>query len=123
MVPTLTSLLANSPPTNMNNSCQFKILAHMLNRNRSAHDITVLYNVTDKESFNYVKSLGEIDERATDGANKPLPPRTSAVRHPRRRCSQKKRRSSRILTSETCDTSETSESGETIDGSRRLSRG
>ena len=52
----------NKIATVLNNSCQFKILAHMLNRNRSAHDITVVYNVTDKESFNNVK-FGDVVHR------------------------------------------------------------
>ena len=39
----------------LKNSCQFKIPAHMLNRNRTSRDITVVYSVTDKESFNNVK--------------------------------------------------------------------
>ena len=45
----------NKIKTVLNNSCQFKIPAHMLNRNRSAQDNTVVYDVTSKESFNKVK--------------------------------------------------------------------
>ena len=40
----------NKNETVLNNSCQFKIPAHTLNRN-SAHDVTVVHDVTDKESF------------------------------------------------------------------------
>ena len=72
-------MLANSPPTKsnkietvLNNSCQFKIPAHMLNRN-SAHDITMLYDVTDKESFNNVKAwMSEIDKHVSHSVNKLL---------------------------------------------------
>ena len=54
----------------LNNSCQFKIPAHMLNRN-SAHDVTIVYDVTDKESFNHVKAwMGEIDKQVSDSFNK-----------------------------------------------------
>ena len=61
----------NKIETVLNNSCQFKIPAHMLNRNRSAHDITVAYNVTDKESFDSVKAwMGKIDKHVSDGVNK-----------------------------------------------------
>ena len=35
----------------LNNNCQFKIQAHRLNRN-SSQDITVVYDVTSKESIN-----------------------------------------------------------------------
>ena len=45
----------NKIETVSNNSCQFKIPVHMFNRN-SAHDITVVYNVTEKESFDNVKA-------------------------------------------------------------------
>ena len=45
----------NKIETVLNNSCQFKIAAHMLKRNRSAHDIARVYDVTDKESVNNVK--------------------------------------------------------------------
>ena len=42
----------------------------MLNRN-SALDITVVYNVTDKESFDNVKAwMGKIDKHVSDGVNK-----------------------------------------------------
>ena len=44
----------NKIATVLNNSCQFKIPVHMLNRNRSAQDITVVYDVTSKESFSNV---------------------------------------------------------------------
>ena len=53
----------NKSETVLNNSCQFKIPAHMLNRN-SAHDVTVVYDVTDKESFNNVKAW--IDKHVSD---------------------------------------------------------
>ena len=57
----------------LNRSCQFKIPVHMLNRNRSAHDITVVYNVTDKEPFGNVKAwMGEIDKHVSDGVKKLL---------------------------------------------------
>ena len=45
----------NKIGTVLNNSCQFKIQTHMLNRNRSSQDITVVHDVTSKESFNKVK--------------------------------------------------------------------
>ena len=62
----------NKIETVLNNSCQFKIPAHMLNRN-SAHDIAIVHNVTDKESFNNVKTwTSEIDKRVSDGVNKLL---------------------------------------------------
>ena len=55
----------------MNNRCQFKIQAHMLNRNRSSQDSTEVYDVTSKESFNKVKvRLGEINKHVSDGINK-----------------------------------------------------
>ena len=44
----------NKIETVLNNSFQFKIPAHMRNRNRGAHDITGVYDVTCKESFNNV---------------------------------------------------------------------
>ena len=44
--------------TVLNNRCQFKIPAHMLNRNRSAQDITVVFDVTSKESFRKRDGLG-----------------------------------------------------------------
>ena len=57
--------------TVLNNSCQFKIPAHMLNRNRSAQDITVVYDVTSKESFsNVMVWVGEINKHVSDGVNK-----------------------------------------------------
>ena len=57
--------------TVLNNSCQFKIPAHMLNRSRSAQDITVVYEVTDRESFNKVTVwVGEINKHVSDGVNK-----------------------------------------------------
>ena len=40
--------------TVLNNSCQFKIPAHMLTRNRSTQDITVVFDVTSKESLSNV---------------------------------------------------------------------
>ena len=59
--------------TVLNNSCQFKIPAHMLNRNRSAQDITVVYDVTSKESFsNVMVWVGEINKHVSDGVNKLL---------------------------------------------------
>ena len=62
----------NKNETVLNNSFQFKIPAHMLNRN-SAHDITVVYDVTDKESFNNVKAwMGEIDKHVSDSVNEIL---------------------------------------------------
>ena len=43
----------------------------MLKRNRSAQDITVVYDVTSKESFSSVMVwVGEIDEQVSDGVNK-----------------------------------------------------
>ena len=55
----------------LNNSHQFKIPAHMLNRNRSTQDITKVYDVTSKESLNNVKvRLGEINKHVPDGVNK-----------------------------------------------------
>ena len=57
--------------TVLNNSFQFKIPAHMLNRNRSAQDITVVYDVTSKESFsNVMVWVGEINKHVSDGVNK-----------------------------------------------------
>ena len=44
----------NKIETVLNNSFQFKIPAHMRNRNKGAHDITGVYDVTCKESFNNV---------------------------------------------------------------------
>ena len=44
----------NKIATVLNNSCQFKISAHVLNRSRSAQDITVVYEVTSKESSSNV---------------------------------------------------------------------
>ena len=46
--------LVNKIETVLNNSFQFKIPAHMHNRNSGAHDITRVYDVTCKESFNNV---------------------------------------------------------------------
>ena len=44
----------------------------MLNRS-GAHDIVIVFNVTDKESFNNVKAwMGEIDTHVSDGINKLL---------------------------------------------------
>ena len=44
----------------------------MLNRN-SAHDVTVVCDVTDKESFNNVKAwMGAIDKHVSDSVNKIL---------------------------------------------------
>ena len=49
--------------TVLNHSCQFKIPAHTLNRNRTAQDITVVYDVTSKESFsNVMVWVGEINK-------------------------------------------------------------
>ena len=48
------TFLVNKIETVLNNSFQFKIPAHMRNRNRGAHDITGVYDVTCKESFNNV---------------------------------------------------------------------
>ena len=63
----------NKNETVLNNSCQFKILAHTLNRNRSSQDITEVYDVTDKESFNNVKAwMGEIDKHVSDSVNEIL---------------------------------------------------
>ena len=60
----------NKIETLLNNSCQFKIPAHMLNRS-GAHDIATVHNVTDKESLNNVKAwMGEIDKHVSDGVNK-----------------------------------------------------
>ena len=57
--------------TVLNKRYQFKIPAHMLNRNRSAPDITVVYDVTSKESSSNAKAwMGEIDKRVSDGVNK-----------------------------------------------------
>ena len=57
--------------TVLNNSCQFKIPAQMLNRNRSAQDITVVYDVTSKEPFsNVMVWVDEINKRVSDGVNK-----------------------------------------------------
>ena len=62
----------NKNETVSNNSCQFKIPAHMLNRN-SAHDVTMVYDVTDKKSFNNVKAwMSEIDKHVSDSVNKIL---------------------------------------------------
>ena len=45
----------------------------MLNRNRSARDITAVHDVTSKESFNKVKvRLGEINKHVSDGVNRLL---------------------------------------------------
>ena len=55
----------------LNNSCQFKIPAHMLNRNKSTQDITEVYDVTKKESLINAKiRLGEINKHVSDGINK-----------------------------------------------------
>ena len=44
----------------------------MLNRS-GAHDIAIVYNVTDKESFNNVRAwMGQIDKHVSDGINKLL---------------------------------------------------
>ena len=60
----------NKTETVLNNSCQFKIPAHMLNRSGS-HDIAIVYNVTNKESSNNVKAwMGEIERHVSDGINK-----------------------------------------------------
>ena len=62
----------NKNETVSNNSCQFKIPAHMLNRN-SAHDVTMVYDVTDKKSINNVKAwMSEIDKHVSDSVNKIL---------------------------------------------------
>ena len=62
----------NKNETVLIDSCQFKIPANMLNRN-SAHDITLVCDVTDKESFNSVKAwMGEIDKHVSDSVNKTL---------------------------------------------------
>ena len=43
----------------------------MLNRNRSAQDITIVYDVTSKESFsNVMVWVGEINKHVSDGVNK-----------------------------------------------------
>ena len=60
----------NKIETVLNNSYQFKIPAYMLNRN-SAHDITIVYYVTDKESFSNMKAwMNQIDKHVSDGVNK-----------------------------------------------------
>ena len=60
----------NKIETVLNNSCHFKIPAHMLNRS-GAHDISIVCNVTDKESFSNVKAwMSEIDKHVSDGVNK-----------------------------------------------------
>ena len=46
----------NKIGTVLNNSYQFKIPAHNLNRNRSSQDITEVFDVTSKESFNEVET-------------------------------------------------------------------
>ena len=57
--------------TVLNNCCQFQILARMLNRNRSAQDITVVYDVTSKESLSNVMTwVGEINKHVSDGVKK-----------------------------------------------------
>ena len=62
----------NKTETVLNNSCEFKLPAHMLNGN-SAHDYPVVYDVTDKESFNNAKAwMGEIDKHVSDSVNKLL---------------------------------------------------
>ena len=48
----------NKVGTMLNNSCQFKIQAHRLNRTRRSQDITVVYDVTSKESINYILAEG-----------------------------------------------------------------
>ena len=54
-----------------NNLLQFKIPGYVLNRCKHTHDITRVYDVTDKESFNNVKDrMGEIDKHVSDGINK-----------------------------------------------------
>ena len=61
----------NKIGTVLNNSHQFKILAHRLNRSRSAQDITEVYDVTSKEALNNVKiRLSEINKHISDGVNK-----------------------------------------------------
>ena len=47
----LSTDVVNKIATVLNYSCQFKIPAHTLNRNRSAQDITGVYDVTSKESI------------------------------------------------------------------------
>ena len=63
----------NKIETVLNNSCQFKIPAHMLKRNGSTRDITIVYDDTYKKSFNNVKAwMGEIDKHVSDTVNKLL---------------------------------------------------
>ena len=62
----------NKNETVLNNNCQLEIPAHMLSQN-SAYDVTVLYDVTDKESFNNEEAwMGVIDKHVSDSANKIL---------------------------------------------------
>ena len=53
------------------NSCQFKIPAHMPNRNRSARDIIVVYDCMSKgSSSNVMIWVGQITKHVSDGVNK-----------------------------------------------------
>ena len=60
----------NKIATVLNNSCQFKMLSHMLNRNRGAQDTTVVYDVTSRElSSNVMDWVGEINKYVFNGVN------------------------------------------------------
>ena len=59
---TVSSDEAKKIATVPNNLLLFKIPGYVLNRNRSAHDTTVVYNVMDKESFNNLKDRMGVNE-------------------------------------------------------------
>ena len=77
----------------LNNPLRFKIPMYMINRNRSAYDITTVHDVMDSESFNNVV----ISTSMSPTVSTSFSLITGTLRHPRRSCPQLKRRSSRIL--------------------------
>ena len=77
--------------TVLNNSFQFKIPAHMRNRNRGAHDITGVYDVTCKESFN------NVSVQTVGSTSMFLTVSTSFSLRTRRSCPRKRRRQSQRL--------------------------
>ena len=70
---TVSSDEANEIATVSNNRLQFKILEYVLNRGKNTHDITRVFDVTDKESLNNVNNrMGETNKHVSDGVNKLL---------------------------------------------------